>query len=311
MDHKERTQELIDAINEGIEKNNSHGEALIEEIQKQLEEQRMSSEKHIEDIQKQIQEETKSAEEQIEFLHRSMEEYEKNRDERMQNLQEESEEFSRKIEVQVEGIQNHLDLVRENSEEHIERVHEVLEQRSEIAEQQIERIHEQMEEYIENAEEKLESLREQFEEDRETIKHHQEIINVRTDIGVEDQPIADRVQSLMENYDSDYGRQHAGVTISNTYTLNNVVILKYSGKLVPLHEVDEMYPREEWLQTLIEKGITIGNLREYCHFLNARDYLMRVKDKPDVWKSGILDIAPTDNWDTYQEAYINSLVKSD
>ena len=178
-----------------------------------------------------------------------------------------------------------------------------------MAEEQIERIREQMQEFNENAEEKLESLNEQIEQQRDVIEIRSEHIHVKTESQVDQQSTYDKVQLLMENYDTDYGRQHAGITISKSYAVNGVEILKYSGKLVPLDEVDEIYPRDEWLQTLIDKGMTIQNLDEYCHCLNARDYLMRVKDKPEVWKSGFLDIQPTDNWDIYQESYINSLVK--
>ncbi len=89
--------------------------------------------------------------------------------------------------------------------------------------------------------------------------------------------------------------------------MNGVEILKYSGKLLPLPEMDERYPRSEWLQTFLDKNITIENLDDYCRCLNARDMLMRIQKKPDVWTSGLFDIPSTDNWETYQEAYINQL----
>ena len=92
-----------------------------------------------------------------------------------------------------------------------------------------------------------------------------------------------KVQSLIERFDTQYNEQHANATISQTYVVNGVEVLKYSGKLLPLSEVDERYPRSEWLQTLLDKNISIENLHDYCRCLNARDMLIRIQKKPKVW----------------------------
>ena len=92
-----------------------------------------------------------------------------------------------------------------------------------------------------------------------------------------------------------------------SYVMNGVEVLKYSGKLLPLNEMDERYPPSEWLQTFLDKNITIENLHDYCRYLNARDMLIRIQKKPQVWTSGLFDIPPTENWETYEETYINQL----
>ena len=182
-----------------------------------------------------------------------------------------------------------------------------MEQKAETAEEQVERIQEQVEEFRDNAEERVERIRERMEELRDAAENHSERIHVETRTSVEQPTEPDRVQSLVRRFDAQYEERHAASTISQVHVLNGVEVLKYGGKLLPLTEMDERYPRNEWLQTFLEKNIIIENLDDYCRCLNARDMLMRIQKKPQVWTSGLFDIPPTENWGTYQEAYINQL----
>ena len=72
-------------------------------------------------------------------------------------------------------------------------------------------------------------------------------------------------------------------------------------------EIDARYPREAWLQLLLDKGITIGHFGEYASYLSKRHTLAFLKDNPNLRNAGILDILPTDDWETYQAAYIDKL----
>ena len=73
-------------------------------------------------------------------------------------------------------------------------------------------------------------------------------------------------------------------------------------------EIDARYPREAWLQMLLNKGITIKNFGEYASYLSKRHTLALLKDNPNLHKTGLLGIPPTDEWATYKTAYINRLV---
>ncbi len=73
-------------------------------------------------------------------------------------------------------------------------------------------------------------------------------------------------------------------------------------------EIDARYPRAAWFQILLDKGITIEHFREYASYLSKRHTLAFLKDNPNLRNAGILDILPTDNWETYKAAYIDKLV---
>lgn len=307
MNILEHAEELMNDIQNQLEEHERAAEESIQRIHNQLEEQRNATEEQIERVHNQIHEEAESAEEQVRKLHDALEEHRRTVEEQIQKLQEESEEYSRNIEEDVERIQERLEQSRENAEEQVESIREQMEQKAETAEEQIERIQEQVEEFRDNAAERVERIREQIEEHRDAAENRSERVHIETRTSVEQPTEPNRVRSLIERFDKQYNERHATTTISQTYVMNGVEVLKYGGKLLPLSEVDERYPRSEWLQTFLDKNITIENIDDYCRCLNARDKLMRIQKKPKVWTSGLFDIPPTENWETYQEAYINQL----
>lgn len=77
----------------------------------------------------------------------------------------------------------------------------------------------------------------------------------------------------------------------------------YSGK-VANPEIDEKYPQAEWLQMLLDKGITIEDFGDYSGYMASRWSLARLEYQPEKWASGRLGIPPTDDWETYKAAYI-------
>ncbi len=71
-----------------------------------------------------------------------------------------------------------------------------------------------------------------------------------------------------------------------------------------IQEMDEKYPREEWLQMYVDNGYDILDQNDYRSALGLRFDVESVKNDPEQWRSGLLDIPPTDDWETYKEAYI-------
>lgn len=307
MNTIEHSEQLINEIQNRLEENERVAEEQIEKIQNQLEEHRDRAEEQIERINHQNEKEVESSEEEIRRLEEELEQYRKNVEEQIQRLQDEAEEYSRRIEEQVERMHEQLEQTRESAEDQTEKIREQLEHNEENTEEQIENIRNRTEEYRENAEEQIERIREQIEKFSETNQNHLERVHVETRTSVEQHNEDDTLQSLISRFDTQYNERHAGYTISQTYVVNGVEVLKYSGKLLPLSETDEHYPRHEWLQTFLDKNVAINDLNDYCNVLNARDMLMRIQQKPAVWNSGLFDIPPTDNWEVYKEAYMSRL----
>ena len=107
------------------------------------------------------------------------------------------------------------------------------------------------------------------------------------------------VQALMTAFDPEYNRRHAKTT---------VIISGRKPSQLTVAEIDARYPRVEWLQVLLHKGITIKNFHEYASYLAKRHTLAFLEDNPDLRKTGFLDIPSVDDWLTYKANYIDKLV---
>ena len=68
--------------------------------------------------------------------------------------------------------------------------------------------------------------------------------------------------------------------------------------------VDEKYPEHEWIQMLIDRGITIHNYFDYSGYTAARRALVHLENQPQMWTSDIFGIPPTNNWKTFEAAFI-------
>ena len=115
-------------------------------------------------------------------------------------------------------------------------------------------------------------------------------------------------QELMKALDADYNKGHAKTEVSVSRKGNGIETESYSSNLT-ISEIDARYPRVEWLQLLLDRGIIIGNFYEYASNLSNRHALALLEDNPNLWVSGVLDIPPTDDWKTYKAAYIDKLVE--
>ena len=127
-------------------------------------------------------------------------------------------------------------------------------------------------------------------------------------------------QEVMKALDEDYNKAlserlpETKVIISDgSLVIRNGEILKhpetttYSSDLT-ISEIDARYPRAEWLQLLLDKGVTIDNSDEYASLLAERYLLALLEDNPDLYEAGYRGIPPTDDWETYKAAYIKKLV---
>jgi len=124
-------------------------------------------------------------------------------------------------------------------------------------------------------------------------------------------------QELMKVLDADYNQSLAKtrVSVSGKFTTKTTKTGKVTGSKtatyssdLTISEIDTRYPRAEWLQLLLDRGITIDDSLEYASLLSKRYTLALWEDNPVLQQSGLLDIPPTDDWETYRAAYIDKLV---
>lgn len=111
------------------------------------------------------------------------------------------------------------------------------------------------------------------------------------------------VKELRKAYDEGYDRKHEDTTVRVSYKVGDNEIFAYDEK-VPLAEVDAKYPRDAWLQMLLDKGITIKSAKAYWKYMFLRDTLVQLEKQPQVWTSGHFDLPATEDWETYKAAYV-------
>lgn len=72
--------------------------------------------------------------------------------------------------------------------------------------------------------------------------------------------------------------------------------------------LDEHYPKETWLQNLLEKGAQFNSYNDYRFYLGLRESLLRIKNSPEEWVSGDHGIPVTTNFEEYTDGFINRKV---
>ena len=116
-----------------------------------------------------------------------------------------------------------------------------------------------------------------------------------------------KAQEIMDALDSDYNTGLLKAEVSVFREVGEKRITTHSSNLT-IREIDARYPRAEWLQMLLDRGITIENFQNYSVHLLKRHTLAFLEDNPDLRQLEIFDIPPADDWETYKAAYIDKLV---
>jgi len=92
-------------------------------------------------------------------------------------------------------------------------------------------------------------------------------------------------EALMESFDSNYVR----ITPETS-------------------EWDVHYPRDEWVQMLLDKGVFFENRSDYDQYLDMRGYIIEAESHPEWWNSGRRGVERVDNFEDYKDAYIRRRV---
>ena len=112
------------------------------------------------------------------------------------------------------------------------------------------------------------------------------------------------VKALMNAFDEAYNQKYSKARVM-ALCEGGVV---YSGELEISGEIDARYSRVEWLQMLLQRGITIEDFDDYRIYLSKRHTLAFLEDNPDLQEIGFLGIPLTDDQEAYKVAYIDKLV---
>ena len=70
-------------------------------------------------------------------------------------------------------------------------------------------------------------------------------------------------------------------------------------------EADLFFPRAEWIARLLERGVIFEASSDYSTLMRLRSDLLLDKDDPETWASGDFGIEPAEDWETYQDNYID------
>ena len=112
------------------------------------------------------------------------------------------------------------------------------------------------------------------------------------------------VKGLMNAFDTAYNQRYSKARVI-ALCEDGVV---YSSELAISGEIDARHSRVEWLQMLLQRGITIENFNDYRIYLSKRHTLAFLEDNPDLQEIGFLGMPLTDDQAAYKVAYIDKLV---
>ncbi len=72
--------------------------------------------------------------------------------------------------------------------------------------------------------------------------------------------------------------------------------------------IEEHYPRETFLQRVLEKGAVVRDNTDYDFYLDLRGHLLQKKETPEEWISGKYGITITTNFTEYEEGVLERKV---
>ena len=111
------------------------------------------------------------------------------------------------------------------------------------------------------------------------------------------------VRGLMNAFDGAYNQKFSKAKVMALWDG-----VAYSSELAIRGEIDARHSRVEWLQMLLQRGITIENFNDYRIYLSKRHTLAFLEDNPDLRKIGFHGLPLTDDPEVYKVAYIDKLV---
>ena len=101
-------------------------------------------------------------------------------------------------------------------------------------------------------------------------------------------------------------RRHEG--LQTTEALMESFDANYVRITPETSEWDAHYPRDEWVQMLLDKGVHFEDRGDYDQYLDMRGYIIEAEAHPEWWNSGRRGVERVDNFEEYKDAYIRRRV---
>ncbi len=111
------------------------------------------------------------------------------------------------------------------------------------------------------------------------------------------------VEALMSTFDTEFDSCVIKITVG---------IVEGLSSSLAIDEIDKRYPRTEWLQLILDNGLTIENFMHYASCLSKRHILAFLEDNPDFQKINFFGIPPAqDDWNKYIMAVVRNIIDTE
>ena len=110
------------------------------------------------------------------------------------------------------------------------------------------------------------------------------------------------VKALMSAFDTEF---------DSSITKISVGIVGGRSSSLTIDEIDKRYPRTEWLQLILDNGLTIENFIHYASCLSKRHILAFLEDNPDFRKVDFFGIPAQDDWNKYQKTFLSKIIANE
>lgn len=110
------------------------------------------------------------------------------------------------------------------------------------------------------------------------------------------------VKSLMSTFDTEFDDCIVKITVG---------IVEGKSSSLPLGEIDKRFPRAQWLQLILDNGLTIENFVHYASCLSKRHILAFLEDNPDFQKVNFFGIPPQDDWNKYVTTFVRDIIDTE
>ena len=111
------------------------------------------------------------------------------------------------------------------------------------------------------------------------------------------------VEALMNTFDTEFDSYVIKITVG---------IVEGKSSSLTIDEIDKRYPRTQWLQLILDNGLTIGNFMHYASCLSKRHILAFLEDNPDFQKVKFFGIPPNQNgWEEYIMTFVSKIIATE
>ncbi len=111
------------------------------------------------------------------------------------------------------------------------------------------------------------------------------------------------VEALMNAFDTEFDSYVIKITVG---------IVEGKSSSLTIDEIDKRYPRTQWLQLILDNGLTIENFMHYASCLSKRHILAFLEDNPDFQKMTFFGIPPNQNgWEEYKTAVVRDIIATE